>query len=127
MVYGNYGGLVSEIGGILGPTRSGERSNELAGMAFRGPASPLIQSPLRTPRPTREAVASQLVCGVDAAVSVGERALGQASAELGFLYAKLNDVSQDREVWAQRFYAMRELQASARLCEQALRLSDCVN
>eukprot|EP00929_Paragymnodinium_shiwhaense_P076995 TRINITY_DN39629_c0_g1_i1.p1 TRINITY_DN39629_c0_g1~~TRINITY_DN39629_c0_g1_i1.p1 ORF type:complete len:655 (-),score=102.79 TRINITY_DN39629_c0_g1_i1:141-2051(-) len=70
-----------------------------------------------------DAVVSQIIMAVDQAASIGEAALQQACEELGCLLLRLNEVSQDRELWAQRFLANRELQRAGLLCDRVLQLA----
>jgi hypothetical protein len=68
------------------------------------------------------AMVRQIVLGVDQATSIGEQVLKDLSAELAALLLQLGDVARDRELWAHRFLASRELQQSAALCSQAATL-----
>eukprot|EP00928_Gymnodinium_smaydae_P026483 TRINITY_DN20780_c0_g2_i2.p1 TRINITY_DN20780_c0_g2~~TRINITY_DN20780_c0_g2_i2.p1 ORF type:complete len:276 (-),score=54.58 TRINITY_DN20780_c0_g2_i2:123-950(-) len=104
------GADVAGLGAEAGTTSSpaGAYSSSVASPAPRSPVGGIV--------------VSQLIHGVDQASNLGERALRLASDELGCLMLQLSDVVQDREIWVQRFLAMRELQYSCRLCEQALRL-----
>jgi len=71
-------------------------------------------------------VVSQLIQGVDQAAVAGGQALEEAGAVFSELLLRLDEVSRDREIWAQRFLAARELQYSADLCDRALRLDGSV-
>ena len=53
---------------------------------------------------------------------IGELVLKEMSAMLSALLLQLADVERDRELWAHRFLASRELQQSAALCEQAAQI-----
>eukprot|EP00927_Polykrikos_kofoidii_P070951 TRINITY_DN67309_c0_g1_i1.p1 TRINITY_DN67309_c0_g1~~TRINITY_DN67309_c0_g1_i1.p1 ORF type:complete len:650 (+),score=77.77 TRINITY_DN67309_c0_g1_i1:100-2049(+) len=75
-----------------------------------------------SPHPNDVVVSQVIVQGIDEAAAIGERALKEASDELGCLLLRLNEVSHDRELWAHRFLAARELQCSGMLCERAIRL-----
>jgi len=66
---------------------------------------------------------SQIIHGVDRATSIGEQALKDIGAEMGQLILRIHEVSCDRDLWAHRFLAAKELQYSSALCAQALQLS----
>lgn len=59
---------------------------------------------------------------VDQASGIGERVLEEISGELGELLLHLQEAARDRDLWAQRFLASRELQYSSALFEQAARI-----
>jgi len=99
------------------------------------PSSPLREMPSLSPQHSigigwkrstsqhSQLIVSQIIHGVDRATSIGEQALKDIGAEMGQLILRIHEVSCDRDLWAHRFLAAKELQYSSALCAQALQLS----
>jgi len=65
-------------------------------------------------------VMSQIIHGVDEVASIGGQVLKDVGTEFGSLVMHLHELSRERDLWAHRFLACRELQYSGALCAQAM-------
>lgn len=60
-----------------------------------------------------------LVRNIDQASDLGERVLEDVAAELNNLLRQIHELSNDRQIWADQFLALRDLQRLGELCTQA--------
>lgn len=92
------------------------------GLRSGSPPSPHQQrNGLMSPMATHGMV-TQILQGIDQATGIGEQVLKEVGEELSALALQFHDASRDRELWAHRFLAARELKYSAMLCEQARKI-----
>lgn len=92
-----------------------EKASKTMGMEDIMPDPPFL---------THVDVVSQILLGIDRIVEMCEGVLKDVNSEFGAIMLQMHAVTHDREIWAHRLLAAKELQRSGALCSEINRIDE---